>query len=203
MRLLGGVIDGGGALRAGGGEHHVDRAADGGHVKENISADERLRLGDDRAARGFYLRAQRAHAFDMLVDGAAADVASAGERHAGAAKARKQRADIIRRCAHAAAQIQRHVRAADGTGVHLHDAFFRVPIHLGAEVTQRLRGNVDVLDVGQVLNHAGCAAQNGGRNDGHGCVLAAADAHGAFKPLPAGDEHSLFLSHACPPLFVQ
>ena len=202
MRFLGSVVDGGGALRAGGGEHHVDRAADGRHVQEHVAAGERLRLCDDRATGGLHLSAERAHALDVLVDRTATDVASAGQRYAGAAKARQQRTDIIGRSAHAAGKIKRYVGTVDGRGVDLHQALFGIPVHLGAQVTQRLHGDVDVLDVGQVFNHAGRAAQDRGGDDGDRGILAAADADDAFQPVSACDEHSLFVSHACPPLLV-
>ena len=198
VRLLGGVVDCRRAARAGGRQHDVDRAADGDHIHEHIRADQPVRLRHDEAARRLHLRAERAHALDVLVNRPAPDVASARQRHLRPAKARQQRADIIRRRAHPAAELQRHIRAVDGAGIDLHHARVGIPVDLRAQMAQRLHRNVDVLDVRQIFDHAGRFAEDRGGNHRDRSILAAADAHGSLQPLPTRDEHSFFC-HDDPP----
>ena len=79
MGLLGSVVDGGVALGLDCRHHHVDGAAHGHHIKEHVTADKLVRLGNDAAAHGIHLGAQGLKALDVLVNGAGADGTSAGE----------------------------------------------------------------------------------------------------------------------------
>ena len=136
MRLLRGVVNGGRSLRTGCGKHDVDGSADGDHIHEYIRADKPIRFRNDQTARRFNPCAERTHALDMLVNRAASDIASAGKRNLRASEAGKQRTDIIRGRAHAAAKLKRNIRPVDGAGIDLHHAGIRIPIDLRTQMTQ-------------------------------------------------------------------
>ena len=58
MRLFCGIINNGGTFGLGSGQHHVNGAAYGYHIKKHISAGQRIAAGVDHATAFLGLRAQ-------------------------------------------------------------------------------------------------------------------------------------------------
>ena len=55
----------------------------------------------------------------------------------------------------------------------------------GAQLLQNLQNRRYIGNLGDIFNAADAVHQDGGGNDGHGCVLRAADLHFAEKGLTA------------------
>ena len=194
MRLARGVMYGGVAVGAGGGEHQVDGTAHSDAVKEDIGAHQRA-VGVYHAAVIVHLRAQGAEALYVLLEGAVADGAAAGIAHLALAEAAEQRAPQVIACAHALGVLEGHVEGSDRPGIHRHAAVGGIVIHPRAQQHEHVAHHMHVLDIGQVFHRAGLVAQQDGRQYGHRGVLAPVHAGFAPQRVPARDQQ-LIAVHA-------
>ena len=96
VRLLGRILDDGGALRHDGSHHDVDRGADGDDIHIDVGSAQDLRLSDHHSGRcQADIRPQGPEALDMLVDRAQADVAASRQSHGSAPVLAQKRSDQI------------------------------------------------------------------------------------------------------------
>ena len=97
MGLPGGILDDGHALGQHTGQHDVHGGAHRNHVQIDLPTGQAAagHLGADQAVAHVYIGPHRDEALDMLVDGAAAQVAAAGEGHLRPAEAAQQSAHQI------------------------------------------------------------------------------------------------------------
>ena len=166
-----------------GGHQQVFGSSHGDFVEDNFSAFEPtafLRIGGglDVAVLLRNLRAQALETFDMEIDGAGADGASAGQRDAGAATARDERPQDERRGAHGLDQLIRRFGSGQGAGAN-RGAVMSSPVaefYVGAHGGEELACGLDVAHLRNVFeNHrfvgeqSRCHARQGG-------VLRATDA---------------------------
>ena len=111
MRFLGDIVEDGLALGTDGREHDIDGGAHAGDVKIDIRAMQLF--GGGAQGIGVFVDndrgPQRAHALDMLIDGARADDAAARQRQLHLAVAAE----------HGAKQVIGGAHAADGRAEHL------------------------------------------------------------------------------------
>ncbi len=194
MGLLGCVVDGGVALGLDCRHHHVDGAAHGHHIKEHVAADKLVRPGNDAAAHGIHLSAQGFKALDVLVDGAGADGTSAGKVNLRFTTAAQQRAQEIITGTQAHGILIGHLPALGGPGIDGHMGIGDI-LHLCAQGAQDVYQRVNVGNIRQIFDGAGCIAKERGGDDGNCRVFAAADAHFTLQTITAGDQHSFFGWH--------
>ena len=130
--------------------------------------------------------AQPLQAFDVQIDGARADRASAGQGNAGASAARDQRAQHQRRGAHGLDQFiggfgVARLSTADGSAM-LGAAIAQ--FDLGAHGGQQLALGLDVAHLGDVFQDDRLIGEQRRRHGGQRGVLRAADANGPSSGLP-------------------
>ncbi len=207
LGLAGGVLDDGLAARQGGGEEHVVGGADG-HLGEHDAAAAQgaaLGLGEHVAGLDLDLGAELLEAHQMQVDGTRADGAAAGQRHLGLAAAGEQRTEHPEAGPHAADHfIGRHriddvarrevERLADVLG---RSGTFAVDGEVDAVIAQDPGEQIDVGEIGDVLQRQPVRGQQAGDHQGQGGVLGAGDRNGTVEPLAAGDLDAI---HAGVPL---
>ena len=188
MRLFCNVAQYRVSFRHGRGKHHVDGGAYAHHVEKDLRADEAIRFcaDDVMLAVELYLCAERAHALQMLVDGARTDHAAARQGKLHLMKAPKQRAKQIIGSAHAADRFAQRFGVGERTRVDAHAIPVRI-IDGNAQLLQDFLEALDVLNMRQILQYAGFARENCGRYDGDRGVFRAADGHGSFEPVTAFD----------------
>ena len=186
MGLLGGILNGGHAVRQGGGHHDVHRCADGDHVQIDGGALHAafFRAGKDEVAL-MHLSTHGDKALDVLVDRTnAAKVAPAGHRDLRLSKAAKQRADEIVGCTDLMCQLLRHLRGGDMTAVDLHVAR-RQKADLCTQLLQDLQQGGDVGNLRDVFDAADAVHQQRGGNDGNSGIFGAADMNLTEERMPA------------------
>lgn len=105
--LAGRVFQRGLAVGQHGGHEQVFRAAHGGHVKGDVGAAQLVAMAHDVAFFQLEGGAHELQALQVLVHGAGADGAAAGQGHAGLADTGQQRTQAEHRGAHGAHQIIR------------------------------------------------------------------------------------------------
>ena len=191
MGLLGGVGDDGLALGAGGGQHDVDGSAHTDHVQIDLRAGELGSPGFHDAVFDAHVRAQGPEAFDVLVDGALANGAAAGEGDGCLLIAAQQSAQQVIGRPQGAHHIKGDLAILDTPGIHPH---FPIggKIHLGAHAQKDGFQLAYVLDGGEVFQQAAFPGQDGSGNDGQGSVFGAADGNHALQP---GASCDLIMSH--------
>ncbi len=161
MGLLGRILDDRPPVSPRGGHHDVDGCADRHDVQKDMRAMHGFAPRDNGAVGDAHVRADRAETFQMLINGAAADIAPAGKRNLRLVVFSKKRTQQIVRGAdlldtfviHAAVPDRRTV---DPNGVTA-DA-----LHMRANLADGLQKNVDIIDIRKVfqshrlIRHDGC-----------------------------------------------
>jgi len=153
LRLAGRVLDDGGALGEGGGDHQVFRAGNGDQLQIQHRALEPptggLRL--DVAVLHLDVGTHRAQTVDVDIHRARTDGAATGQGDLGLAVTCQQRPEHQDRGAHGPHQLVRRVKLTDGGGVHL-DVEFLIDHQLHPHVAQQLHGGGDVVQVRYVAD---------------------------------------------------
>ena len=196
--LLGRVVDHRGALGPGGGQQHVDGAADSDHIEEYVVAHQMICPGVYHAAPILNGGPQRFKALQMLVNGAGADVAAAGIGHLGPSSPAQQRPQQVIAGPQTAGLpvgnvVFLHVGRVD------HHPLAGTVVHLRAQLPQNIHQRPHVLDVRQVFDGAGLVAQKRRRNHCHRRVFATADGDFPHQRIAAGDQHFILAFHNAGP----
>ena len=188
VRLFGNVLQHGEAVCHYGGQHGVDGGAHRNRVEENFFPAQCRRRHGNHAVIHHVLRAKGREGFQMLVDGARAQITPAGHGHSARAEAPQQRAQKIIGSAHLAAELVRHTGGVDMGGIY----FCRVLVqhaHAGAHGAENVQRSRHVADTGQVFNDALVRSQNGGRQNSYGSIFCPADGHFSYqRPAAANDK---------------
>ena len=186
--FLGGVFNDGLAGEQGRGDHDVHRRAHRRHVQADPIALQAVGPGlQGHIVLGLlHLRAQGQEALDVLVDGAGGKAAPAGQRHMGPAEAAEQRAHEIIAGADLLHQVLVGLGAVDGGAVDLHHVRAGA-VNVRAHSVQNVQQDTHVGNIGNILNAALSADQQRRGQDGHGCVLRAADGDGPVQRVAAVD----------------
>ena len=192
--FFGGVINHGGALGLRCRQHHIDGAAHGHHVKENVTAPKLIRLHNDHAAPLFRLGTQCLKSLQVLVNGAGTDFAAAGSSHHGPSAPSQQCAQQVIAGTQPPSLLKAHLMTFGRPRVNGHKLIGHIG-YLCAEGTENIHQCMDVLDIRQVLYSTGFICQQGSWYHGHCRVLAATDPHLALQCIAARDQHSFFLGH--------
>ena len=98
MGLFCRIFDSGHSFRHNGCHHHIDGRAHRHHVHINMIATQCIGLGNDQTMGNVHICPQRPEAFQMLIDGTAADITASRKRHLGLFIFAQQRAQQIIRC---------------------------------------------------------------------------------------------------------
>ena len=188
MRLLGGVLDGGHALRQHGGHHNIHGRAHAHHVQIYRRAHQPSVLGGgvDEASLHRHLRTHGGKALDVLVDGAHAEVAASRHGDGGLPEPPQQRAQQIVAGADAAGKIVGRAGGVDGVAVDLNGVLVQ-HAHLCAQLLQNREEQGHIADLGDVLDTAYAIHQQGGRDDSYSGVFRTADGHFTKKLSSAAD----------------
>ena len=187
--LAGAILHDGFALGESGGHEQVFGAGDGDLVEDDFRAVEAVGAGFDVAVFLRDLCAEALEAFDVQVDGTAADGAAAGKRDAGAAAAGDQRSEDKRGGAHGLDQFVGsfgggEIFAVDGGAVvGASVAEFDFGAHGGEQVARGL----DVAHLRDVFEDDRFVGEEGGGHAGKRGVFRAADADGAEQRIAAAD----------------
>ena len=174
MGLLGAVFQNGLALGHDSGEHPVHGSAHADLIKEDMRSVELLGTDGDHAVIHAVLCAQGAENFQVLVDGAGAQVAAAGHGHLCLAETGQQCTQEVIAGAHLARQVIRDIGARQVGGVDLIGVLVQ-HLDLCAQGAQDLEADGHIADIRQVFNDADIGCQNGGGQDAHCRVLCAGD----------------------------
>ncbi len=188
MGLLGGVFNDGGAMGQGGGQHDVHGGAHRGdvHIDRGALHIALLCRGTDQAAPNVHIGAHGGKAFDMLVNGAVAQVAAAGWGHLGAAEPGEEDADEIVAGANLPGRFIRDGLVSHMRAIDVHRGAVHRP-HVGAQILEDVEHQGHIADLGKILNAADPVHQQGGGDDGNGGILGAADLDLTMKRLSAGN----------------
>ena len=176
MGLLGGVFDDGIALCHDGGHHDVHGSTHGDDIQIDVGTVQTagFRRGVNKAALYHHLGAQGGKAFDVLINGAHAEVASAGHGDFRLTKAAQQGTDQVVGGTDFAGQFIAGPGRVDMTGVNFHSMAVD-----GANVSPQLFQNAQterhIGNLRNVFNAANPVHQKGGGDDGNGGVFRAAD----------------------------
>ena len=194
FRLTGAVLHDGLAIGKRGGHQQVFGAGDGNFVEDDFGAFEPIAI--DRISGGFDvavllrdLGAQALQTFDVEIDGARADCASAGQRDASAATARDQRSEDERRGSHGLDQFIRRFRSGEracangGPMLGASVAEFNFGAHGGEELARGL----DVAHLRNVFENHRFVGEQGRRHARERGVLRATDSDGAEQRVAAAD----------------
>ena len=187
MGLLGHIFQHGLALGQHGAEHGVHGCAHGNRVKENMHALQAVAVHIDHAVFHRILCPQRRKGFQVLVDGAGAQIAAAGHGHLCIAEAAQQCAQKVVAGAHLARKLVGHLGAGKIGGVDLVGVFID-QAHPGPQLAQDLQRNHHIADRRQVFDHAFSGCQNGGGQNCHSRIFGAADLHLAIQGDAAVDD---------------
>ena len=190
--LGGDVFEHGLAVGHHGGEHHVDRRADGDGVEAEVAAFEpaALRLRHHVALFERDLGAERLHPFEVEVDGAGAPRAAAGERDAGLAAAAEERAEHVERGAHLLDEVVGrlgvvHVRRVDHHRVRRRGVVVGFVRDGAARDAEHVRERVDIVEHGHVAERGDAVGEDGGGHERERRVLRAADVNGTGEGASA------------------
>ena len=141
-------------------------------------------LGADQAVAHVYIGPHRDEALDMLVDGAAAQVAAAGEGHLRPAEAAQQSAHQIVAGTNPAGQLVWDLPVADVGAVNVHRGAVD-----GADICPQLLKDLEdqrhIADLGDIFNTAHPVHQQCGGDDSDSGVFGAADGDGPGERLSA------------------
>ena len=123
-------------------------------------------------------------ALDMLVDGTAAQITSARRGNLRAAEAAEEGPDQVVGGPDLAGQLLRDLGIVDMAAINVH----RRPVdgaHIGAQILKDIQDQRNVADLRDILDPADAVHQQGGRDNGNGRVLRAADGNLTKKRFPA------------------
>ena len=197
--LAGAILQNGLALGEGCGHQQVFGAGDGDLVEDDFRALEAVGAGFDVAVILRDFCAQTFQSFDVQIDGAGADGASAGKRDAGASAAGDQRPEHQRGGAHGLDQFVggfgRGERGAVDGGAMLGASV--AEFDFGAHGGEQVARGLDVANLRNVFQDDRFVGEQGGGHAGKRGVLGAADANCAQQRLSAANYeliHELFLA---------
>lgn len=158
------------------------------HIQTDPTAVESLLTGGqgDILLRLVHVRAQRQEALDVLVNRTGGEIAAAGQRHMGSAEPPQQRTHQIIAGTHSADKLLIRLAALNVRAVDLHHAGLRGS-KLRAHSVEDTQQNPDIGNIGNILDPALAADQQGGGQDRHGRVLRAADRDGTVQGMTAVD----------------
>ena len=188
VRFLCGVLDNGRAVRQDCADHDVHGRADGDDVEIDTAARQAVCRGGgaDEAILEVNGGTDGLEALDVLVDGARAEVAAAGQRHAGMAEAAELRADEIIGGADTAHQRVGGLRIAHICAAELQRIRTQAA-DLCAHAVQNLQQEPDIGDIRHIFDAAGAVYEQCCRKNRHGGVFCAADGYDAGQRMAALD----------------
>ena len=189
MRLLGGVFDDREPIGQSGGQHHVHGGAHGDHVQVDVAALEPSvgHLGAHKAVFHFHVRPQGPQTLQVLVDGSAAEVTAAGQRHFCLAKTPQKRAKQVIAGTDFTPGLIGHRAVMDGGAVHLHRRTVD-GAHVGPQFLEDIEHQGHIADLRQVANAAHAIDQQSSGNDTDSGILGPADLDFAIQRSTAVNE---------------
>ena len=192
MGLFGGIFNDSGALRQHCGQHQIHGGPHAGHIQVDLAA---LHapvpgLGAHIALLHLHLGPQGGKALQVLVDGAAAEVAPAGQGHFRLAEPAQHGPQKVIAGPQLPPLVIGHRLAAHTGAVHLHSGAVDHP-HLAAQLLQNVQQQIYIANLGDIFNAARALHQQGGGDNAYGGVFRAADFYLTIKRSPAMN-HILF-----------
>ena len=192
LRLAGGILDHGGALRENRGEkgvfgaHHRDvRELDDGTAKVPLRS-----VREVVAVLVLDLGAHGGHRLDVQVHGPPSYPVTTGIADDHAPESAQQRPEQDEGGAHLHGRLQRHEEPLGGRGPDLEGVVIG-PLHLEADVAHRLAQDGDVTDTGHVVEDAWVVGERRRSHELQHRILRPGDLHVAVQRLAAGDDELL------------
>ena len=170
--LAGGVFENGISIGQRSSHDDIFSAAHCGHVESDFGTPEMAALADDVAFFQFEDRTHLLKAFEVLIHGACANGAAAGQSDLCPAEAGKERAEAEYGGAHGAHEVIGCL-VDQRAGLHCY-GMIRIGT-VAAEDFQKLESGVDVPQVGDIFESLGSFQQNGRKKDGKCRVFGAVD----------------------------
>jgi len=179
LRLPGAVREEGLAVGERGRHHHVLGAGDGRAVEREGRAPEPAarRARRDVAVLELELRAERRQALEVLIDGARADGAAAGQGDARPPPAREERPEDHHRGAHRLHELVGRLGRQGRGHAHAHRPAVAAPADLAAHVREQAPHGAHVGEVGDVRDLVLALGEERGGHGGERGVLRAGDLH--------------------------
>ncbi|QTK79652.1 SDR family oxidoreductase [Agrobacterium tumefaciens] len=204
LGLAGGVVDDGGAAgKACRHQHHM-RCANG-NLREGKDGTDQATLGRggvDITAIDLHRRAERLQSLDEQIHRSRADGAAAGQRNAGAAFARQQRADDPEACAHLGDQLIGSCRIDNGAAGEMYGAGIGFALAFAAAVNRDIDAVItenadELLHVRQmrdVFERQRIACQKRCDHQRQGRVLGAGDGNDAVERIATRNSDAIHAS---------
>ncbi len=191
FRLAGDVLQRGGAFGEGGGHQQMFGGADGDEGEDDVGAGQPAGgAGFDIAAFKFDLRPHGLQPFEVEVHRAGADGIAAGQRDAGLAGARQQRAQHQEGGADFADDLIRGHGVGDGAAERETAA---VRLHADAVLGEQGGHGGEVRQFGDVGQGQALIGEQAAGHERQGRVFGAGDGDGAVKRHTAGDANRVHL----------
>ncbi|MCY1538693.1 hypothetical protein D9M68_742460 [compost metagenome] len=184
--FAGGVFQHGPAFGQHRGHQQVLGAGDGDHVGAHGGALQALGARHHEAVFDADFGAQHGQAFDVLVHGALADGAAAGQTDAGFAEARQQRTQHQDRSPHGLDQVVGGFQLVDLVGLQ-RDRAVRGALGAHAHAAQQAQHGGGVVQMRHVAEGQGVCGQQAGAQDRQGRVLGAGNGDFAVQARTSGD----------------
>ena len=187
MGLFGRILNHGGSLRLHGRQHNVHCCTNGNAVKINIGPCKLVHIHIDHPTVKAVCRAERRKAFQVLIDGAHAEIAAARHGNNRMVKPAEQRAKQIIGTADLARQCIRRNTGAQRRGIHL-DGGTTNGAHLGAHVLKDMNHAGNIRDVRNIFNAAHAVRKDSSGDNSQSSVLCAADRNFSGEPVFADNQ---------------
>ena len=191
VRFPRGVFDDGFAARARRRQHGVERGADRHLLHINDVAFQLFGHGCDtsrfRIGIGS-IGAQSTKRPQMQIDGAFAEIATAGQIAFRFAEAAEQRSQIIIRTAQPVRQFLRHHVSVDAGGIDFRHAVFTVIVHRRAQSRQYIKRDGNIGNIGNVFDGAKFLCQYHRRQDRQHRIFSAVDMYRTNQGFAAANQ---------------
>ncbi len=164
------------------GKHDVHRGADGNHIQIDVVPDQLVCGNIDHAPFQRIGGANRRKPFQMLIDGADPEIASARHGDNRMGKAAQKRAEKIVGAPDMACQFVRRHIGMDGSWVDFQRGLVDVP-DLCPHIVQNSGNRGHIRNVRDIFDPADAIRKDGGRNNCNRGILCTADGYLTGQPI--------------------
>ena len=184
MRLLGRIFKDCLSLCQGSCHHNINGSAYRNHIKIDMAGHQVDRMGKHRSPLDHYLCSQCPKSLDMLVNGPAADVASAGKRNLSTFVFTQKRSDKIIRSSNSADEFIIHGNLLDIAAINPHRVAVH-PLHPRANLLDSLKHHIDILHIWEIVNQDILIRHNGGCQNPQRRILCTAHGYISYQGIAA------------------
>ena len=158
MRLPRSILNDRTASRHRSSHHNINSSTNRNHIQENMAAMQILRLGNNSTMTDINIRTKSTETLQMLVDRPAADITSTRKRNLSILA--KQSTKKIIRSTDLLDKLIIHAEIADSRTVDLYSRLINT-LNLSPDLGDRLKQNIDVPNIWQILDQYSFISHNG------------------------------------------